>query len=286
MSPSNLTAEILNRSVLALNQLEKTLDMSLSMKEYSLGSPLASRKLNLGYGLSSIKSNNNSMMQKIAVLGKGYCLSDYNGSVFLPNSGNENGLSINDFFNTSEVYENCYVLGSIFLSTTNGNEYIYTTLVKPVNETTLPYPLILHKDLSIDEIIETYIYTNDIQAEPSLPEVDSIELYKFVLDIEYYNGDLTKARVMLYLIDNRKINGLLNFADEKLGFTFINGIDINDLQVKRIYSSTKTNIKNVINKWVTLSSWSPNFVSYWSDPSNVMPDPLKNFIETELGIII
>ena len=64
MSPDNLSAEILNRCVLALSQLEKSLDYSLSMKEYSLGSPLAERNLQLGYGLSAIKSNNNNNLLK------------------------------------------------------------------------------------------------------------------------------------------------------------------------------------------------------------------------------
>ncbi len=286
MSPDNLSAEILNRCVLALSQLEKSLDYSLSMKEYSLGSPLAERNLQLGYGLSAIKSNNNNNLLKILVLGQGFCLSDYNGYVFLPSSGYENGLTLNDLFNTTDVYENCYVLGSIYLSTDVSNEYIYATLIKPTNETSLPYPLVLHKDISIDEVSNLLETNVDIQAEPSLPESDSIELYKFILDIDYYNGDLKKARVGLYLLDQRKINGLLNFGDEDLSFTFIGGINNNDIQVTRIYNRTKTNIKNIISNWVNLSSWTPDFVTYWNDPLNVMPTPLRNFIETELGIII
>ncbi len=286
MSPDNLSAEILNRCVLALSQLEKSLDYSLSMKEYSLGSPLAERNLQLGYGLSAIKSNNNNNLLKILVLGQGFCLSDYNGYVFLPSSGYENGLTLNDLFNTTDVYENCYVLGSIYLSTDVSNEYIYATLIKPTNETSLPYPLVLHKDISIDEVSNLLETNVDIQAEPSLPDSDSIELYKFILDIDYYNGDLKKARVGLYLLDQRKINGLLNFGDEDLSFTFIGGINNNDIQVTRIYNRTKTNIKNIISNWVNLSSWTPDFVTYWNDPLNVMPTPLRNFIETELGIII
>ncbi len=286
MSPDNLSAEILNRCVLALSQLEKSLDYSLSMKEYSLGSPRAERNLQLGYGLSAIKSNNNNNLLKILVLGQGFCLSDYNGYVFLPSSGYENGLTLNDLFNTTDVYENCYVLGSIYLSTDVSNEYIYATLIKPTNETSLPYPLVLHKDISIDEVSNLLETNVDIQAEPSLPDSDSIELYKFILDIDYYNGDLKKARVGLYLLDQRKINGLLNFGDEDLSFTFIGGINNNDIQVTRIYNRTKTNIKNIISNWVNLSSWTPDFVTYWNDPLNVMPTPLRNFIETELGIII
>lgn len=286
MSPDNLSAEILNRCVLALSQLEKSLDYSLSMKEYSLGSPLAERNLQLGYGLSAIKSNNNNNLLKILVLGQGFCLSNYNGYVFLPSSGYENGLTLNDLFNTTDVYENCYVLGSIYLSTDASNEYIYATLIKPTNETSLPYPLVLHKDISIDEVLDLLESHVDIQTQPSLPDNDSVELYKFVLDIDYYNGDLKKARVGLYLLDQRKINGLLNFADEDLSFTFIGGINNNDIQVTRIYNKTKTNIKNIISNWVNLSSWTPDFVTYWNDPLNVMPTPLKNFIETELGIII
>ena len=45
-------------------------------------------------------------------------------------------------------------------------------------------------------------------------------------------------------------------------------------------------IINVINEWVRLTNWSPNFISYWQSNSSMMPTRLKEFLKTEMGIII
>ena len=43
---------------------------------------------------------------------------------------------------------------------------------------------------------------------------------------------------------------------------------------------------NVINEWVRLTNWSPNFISYWQSNSSMMPARLKEFLKNEMGIII
>ena len=45
-------------------------------------------------------------------------------------------------------------------------------------------------------------------------------------------------------------------------------------------------IINVINEWVRLTNWSPKFISYWQSNSSMMPTRLKEFLKTEMGIII
>jgi hypothetical protein len=285
MSPSEYSATILDNLVKSLDILYIGVDYSASIKEHSLGSDFTSQNIELGYGLSAIQSNNTSNLLNILVLGKGYSKSTLGGYDLIPLSGNETGLSLNNILSTSSVYENCYVIGSIFLSLDGSNNPIITAnLFKPINEPSSSDSLIIYKDISFEDVEK--IVNNSTEIISSSGYTTSLELLRFILDVDYYDGNLSSARASLYIIDDRKTRGVLTFAEETLAFSFMNALNQNYQLTQRIYDTIKSNIKIIINDWVSLSSWDPSFVEYWTTPGHTLPTNLKNFLQNELGIIV
>jgi len=285
MSPSEYSATILDNLVKSLDILYIGVDYSASIKEHSLGSDFTSQNIELGYGLSAIQSNNTSNLLNILVLGKGYSKSTLGGYDLIPLSGNETGLSLNNILSTSSVYENCYVIGSIFLSLDGSNNPIITAnLFKPINEPSSSDSLIIYKDISFEDVEK--IVNNSTEIISSSGYTTSLELLRFILDVDYYEGNLSSARASLYIIDDRKTRGVLTFAEETLAFSFMNALNQNYQLTQRIYDTIKSNIKIIINDWVSLSSWDPSFVEYWTTPGHTLPTNLKNFLQNELGIIV
>jgi hypothetical protein len=42
----------------------------------------------------------------------------------------------------------------------------------------------------------------------------------------------------------------------------------------------------ILKPWVFNASWNPSFAQYWQNAAKPMPIELKNFIFTELGVVI
>lgn len=285
MSPNDKSAIILDNLVKSLDILYTGVDYSAAIKEHSLGSDFTSQVLELGYGLSAIQSNNPANLLNILVLGQGYSKSNLPGYNLIPSSGYEIGLSLNDILSTSNVYENCFIIGSVFLSLDGSNNPIITSsLFKPSNDPTSSDPVIIYKDITFDDVEK--ITNNSTEIVSSSGYTVSLELLRFILDVDYYDGNLSSARASLYIIDNRKTRGVLTFAEENLAFSFMNALNLNYQLTQRIYNTTKSNIKTIISDWVSLSSWDPSFVEYWTTPGHTLPTNLKNFLQNELGIIV
>jgi len=285
MSPNEYSATILDNLVKSLDILYVGVDYSASIKEHSLGADFTLQNIELGYGLSAIQSNNPNNLLNILVLGKGYSKSTLGGYDLIPTSGNETGLNLNNILTTSTIYENCYIIGSMFLSLDGSNNPVISVgLSKPVNDPTSSDPIVIYKDISFEEVEK--IVNNSSEIVSSSGYAVSLELFKFILDVDYYNGNYTSARVSLYMIDERKTRGVLTFAEETLAFSFMNALNQNYELTQRIYDRTKSNIKTIIDSWVSLSSWDPSFVEYWTTPGHTLPTNLKNFLQNELGIIV
>jgi hypothetical protein len=285
MSPNEYSATILDNLVKSLDILYVGVDYSASIKEHSLGADFTLQNIELGYGLSAIQSNNPSNLLNILVLGKGYTKSTLGGYDLIPTSGNETGLNLNNILTTSTIYENCYIIGSVFLSLDGSNNPVISVgLFKPINDPASSDPIVIYKDISFEEVEK--IVNNSTEIVSSSGYAVSLELFKFILDVDYYNGNYTSARVALYMIDERKTRGVLTFAEETLAFSFMNALNQNYELTQRIYDRTKSNIKTIIDSWVSLSSWDPSFVEYWTTPGHTLPTNLKNFLQNELGIIV
>lgn len=283
MSPNYYSAILLDNIVSSLSIIEEGVDYSLSLKEHSAGSDVNDYNLEIGYGFSSIQSNNSSSLLKILNIGKGLSKSS-SGLSYIPVSSNEIGFTLQQIITSSNIYKNCYLFGSVFLAVDGSNTILTTALSKPASLPLGIDPLIICKDININEAIDMMNLSSEIYTSSGY--VNELELYKFILDIDYYDGDTKSARLSMYLIDNRKTRGVLPYADEDLSFSFINILNQNYINNQRIYDKTKSNIKSIVSDWVSLSSWDPSFVGYWTTPGNVLPTNLKNFLQTELGIIV
>jgi hypothetical protein len=285
MSPSEYSAIILDNLVKSLDILYIGVDYSAAIKEHSLGADFTTQNIELGYGLSAIQSNNPSNLLNILVLGKGYSKSTLGSYDLIPTSGNETGLSLNNILSTTTIYENCYMIGSVFLSLDGSNNPIITAnLFKPTSDPSSSDSVIIYKDISYEDVEK--IVNNSTEIVSSSGYTTSLELFRFILDVDYYDGNLSSARASLYIIDDRKTRGVLTFAEETLAFSFMNALNQNYQLTQRIYDTTKSNIKTIINDWVSLSSWDPSFVEYWTTPGHTLPTNLKNFLQNELGIIV
>lgn len=283
MSPNYYSAVLLDNIVSSLSILEESLDYSLSLKEHSAGADSSSYDLEIGYGFSSIKTNKSANLLKILSIGKGLSKT-VSGLSYIPLSADETGFSIQDIISFSNTYKNCYLFGSVFLVLNGSNTIITTSLSKPALDPSSSVPLIICKDIELQDAIDMVSLSSEISTTSGY--ATDLELFKFVFDIDYYDGDSKTARLGLYLIDNRKTRGVLPYADEDLSFSFISTLNQNYINNQRIYDKTKSNIKLIVNDWVSLSSWDPSFVGYWTTPGNTLPTNLKNFLQNELGIIV
>ena len=283
MSPNYYSAVLLDNIVSSLSILEESLDYSLSLKEHSAGTDLSPYDLEIGYGFSSIKTNKSANLLKILSIGKGLSKTS-SGLSYIPLSADETGFTIQDIISFSNTYKNCYLFGSVFLTLNGSNTIITTSLSKPALDPSGSVPLIICKDIELQDAIDMVSLSSEISTTSGY--ATDLELFKFVFDIDYYDGDSKTARLGLYLIDNRKTRGVLPYADEDLSFSFISTLNQNYINNQRIYNKTKSNIKLIVNDWVSLSSWDPSFVGYWTTPGNTLPTNLKNFLQNELGIIV
>ena len=126
-------------------------------------------------------------------------------------------------------------------------------------------------------------------SDASLGDFNSykyIDIYDFILDIDYYDGTYQNSRVYLHMIDNRKIRGFFSFSLEQIAIFLTPQLIKNETNITKRYNKLRKEIINVINEWVRLTNWSPNFISYWQSNSSMMPTRLKEFLKTEMGIII
>jgi len=283
MSPNYYSAVLLDNIVSSLSILEESLDYSLSLKEHSAGADSSSYDLEIGYGFSSIKTNKSANLLKILSIGKGLSKTA-SGLSYIPLSADETGFTIQDIISFSNTYKNCYLFGSVFLVLNGSSTVITTSLSKPALDPSSSVPLIICKDIELQDAIDMISLSSEISTTSGY--ATDLELFKFVFDIDYYDGDSKTARLGLYLIDNRKTRGVLPYADEDLSFSFISTLNQNYINNQRIYDKTKSNIKLIVNDWVFLSSWDPSFVGYWTTPGNTLPTNLKNFLQNELGIIV
>jgi hypothetical protein len=87
-------------------------------------------------------------------------------------------------------------------------------------------------------------------------------------------------------IDNRKIRGFFSFSLEQIAIFLTPQLIKNETNITKRYNKLRTEIINIINEWIRLTNWSPNFISYWQSNSSMMPARLKEFLKTEMGIII
>lgn len=286
MSPSYSSAVILDNLVVALNKTQSTIDYSLSNKEYALAYNSISRNVQLLFGLSSIKSNNQSFIQDILVFGKGLD-SNINSLTYslIPSSGNQLGFNITEILSEVDLVSDCYILGAAYLTTSESGESVQISLGKSKDDPNGSV-FILSKDIDLETMKNLLLFDEYIVfPEPTDNSNNSVLLYKFLLDIDTYDSTIQNSRLLMYVFDYRKTRGLFGFTDENLSLIVTSNIILNDKNIDSLYSLQKSLLKDIVTKWINLP-WSPGFIEYWQTSEKAMPSYLKDFIYNELGIVI
>ena len=308
-APNPNTVYMMNNLVISLDILQDVVDQSKANKEYALGKPDTIRPIDLAYGLAQTETTDPNKINKIFTFGKGLELSN---TQTLPQQiitpalvNNEISLSIFPANPTTdiiqrqqisgeyEVLSNCYAFGKVFLESYEDGGNTYNSISASTLKGANGFTKIISKDITIDEAKLLFIRNSFDTIEPlsdaSLGGYDSykyIDIYDFILEIDYYDGIYQNSRVYLHMIDNRKIRGFFSFPFEQIAIFLTPQLIKNETNITKRYNTLRTEIVNIINEWIRLSNWSPNFISYWRSNSTMMPARLKEFLKTEMGIII
>lgn len=288
MSPNYASAYILNNLVKAYNKTYSTVDYASSIKEYSLALNNTEINLRLLYGISALYSNSSSNIEDILVFGKGLCKTNsLSNIVELPDAiNNTESKSLSDILSTNTEISDCYVFGSIYLTTSGLGESIEISLAKFANDVSGP-DVILAKDISFEEAKDILLNSADIVfPEPTGSSNTSVLLYKIIIDVDVYKSIYREDRATIKIFDVRKPRGYFGLTDETLFATMATKILDADNDISTLQSTALDTVKGVVQKWVETASWSPDFVSYWTTADPAIPNELKDFLAAELGIII
>ena len=278
------SAVTMNNLVLALDQTQSTVDKALASKEYALSVNTVERNLQLLYGISEIKSQNYNMVLNILNFGKGLVKTSLsNSNVELP-SQNEQGFTITQILGSLDTMSDGYVFGKIFLTSDNvdGEEIVFS-IARPISDPN-GNPMIISKDIDIDTA-EEIIKTSQELSFTTTKDY-SVELYKFIADVSYYDQTIKNSRVFFKLIDERLPRGYFGLTEENISKLVVSSIIRNYSLISEQYNTQKNLTKQIISNWVGSSTWEPDFASYWQSASQPLPTRLLSYLSLELSINI
>lgn len=284
MAMNYASAITMNNLVLALDQTARTVDMALASQEYALSYNTVERNLQLLYGISAIKSQNYNMVLDVLSFGKGLVKTVLSTSNIELPIGNEQGFTVQEVLGNIDTMSDGYIFGKVFLTSdsVDGEELIFS-LAKPINDPN-GSPLIISKDIDIntaEEIIRTsqeLSFTTD--------KAFSLELYKFIADVSYYDQTIKNSRVFFKLIDERLSRGYFGYTEENISRIVVTSIIRNYALISEQYNTQKNLTKDIISNWVGSSTWDPDFVAYWQNSGQLLPTRLLSYLSSELSINI
>ena len=280
MTPNYASAIMLNNLVKSYNISISSTDYAQSTVEYCLAID-NENSLKLNYGLSYLDPSKPEMMKNILVFGKGL---SYNSDtrVELPNeTDNQFGFSASDILSNLTEISNCYVLGAAWLTS---NDQIEFSLCKS-KLSLFGNTCIYSKDISFEDIEDILKYNTDIVFPyPTNNSSSSVMLFKFILDVEKYVNEYKKDRVFIFVRDERKPRGYFGLPEEILYTKIAPRVIQANQDVLNLESDLLLNIKTLVQKWIDLDGWSPDFQTYWETANPQLPKELRDFISNEIGI--
>lgn len=286
MVPNYASAIILDNAVKAYNHSKSYLDASISLKEYAANFDAVSKDLYLLYGLSTVKPNNENFVQDIFVLGKGLSKSNLlNNIVELPSDqDNQFGFTITEILGSNTNIANCYVFAAVYLTATNSGIDVQFSLGKSVDDETGEV-FILGKDVDIDTAKNILQFNNQIV----FPQPDNTDqytlLYKVILDISLYDGTEKNSRASIVVLDERKPRSFYSISEENASAIITPSMFIFNTNHNFMLETQFNSLSQIVNDWVNLDSWDPDFATYWYNSEIPLPNDLKNFI-ISIGIDI
>lgn len=286
MVPNYASALILNNIVKAYNLSKSYADSSISLKEFAANYDDVEKDLYLLYGLSPIKSNSEEFVQNILVLGKGLSKSNLlNNIVELPSTqGNQFGFQISEILGNNTDIADCYIFAAAYLSATTSGIDVKFSLGKSVeNETGEVF--ILGRDVDL-ETAKNILQYNDQIVFPKPSNTDQYTLlFKMIIDISVYDGTEKNSRASILILDERKPRSFYSVSEENAAAIITPAMFSFEKKYNFMVSTQFDAISQVVNDWVNLDSWSPDFATYWYNSEQSLPADLKDFI-ISIGIDI
>jgi len=286
--PSYASAVLLNNLVIQLNVIKNSIDYVNALKEYALANTDIDRGLILGYGCAIVDKKIQAQVNSDIVLAK--ALVSYNsGDNFTTINSTEYYANLFTPLNNGNIYQDCYAAGTVYLISyeSGGIQYsFYSDLVRGSNNN--GSPLLYSKDIKITEL-EDLINEKAISYAPiptGYTNLKTLPIYSFIIDIDYYNGDLLKSTYNIKFYDIRKQRGVFGFIDEDMNARLTPSIIKTEKSLNNQYTRMYNSLINILKPWVFSSGWNPSFAQYWQNASKPMPIELENFIFTELGVVI
>lgn len=286
--PSYSSAVLLNNLVIQLSVIKSSIDYVNALKEYALAKTDINRGLILGYGCAIVDKKIQAQVNSDIVLAK--ALVSYNsGENFTLINSTEYYANLFTPLNNGNVYQDCYAVGTVYLISyeSGGMQYsFYSDLVRGSNNN--GSPLLYSKDIKISEL-EDLIHEKVLSYAPTptgYTNLKTLPVYSFIIDIDYYNGDLLKSIYNIKFYDIRKQRGAFGFIDEDMNARLVPSIIKTEKSLNNQYTKIYNSLINILKPWVFNASWTPSFAQYWQNASKPMPVELKNFIFTELGVVI
>lgn len=282
MQPNYASAVILNNAVKAYNILESKQDISVSMEEFAANFDSVQKDIYLLYGLKNISPNNSEFVNSILVFGKGLVKSNLlNNIVELPSTTtNQTGYRLTEILGNNTDISNCYVFAALYAICDGANISLEISLGKSALDKNGDV-FIISNDIDLDSAKDIAYYSTDIVYPTNAQQ--SVLLYKFIINVETYDGIDKNSRAFITIIDERKPRSFYSISDDKASsvmtpamFKFADYYEyMRDIQ----YNS----LTQVINDWINLDSWSPSFAHYWYAANPSLPAELKDFILYEIG---
>ena len=286
--PSYSSAVLLNNLVIQLSVIKSSIDYVNALKEYALAKTDINRGLILGYGCAIVDKKIQAQVNSDIVLAK--ALVSYNsGENFTLINSTEYYANLFTPLNNGNVYQDCYAVGTVYLISyeSGGVQYsFYSDLVRGSNNN--GSPLLYSKDIKISEL-EDLIHEKVLSYAPTptgYTNLKTLPVYSFIIDIDYYNGYLLKSIYNIKFYDIRKQRGAFGFIDEDMNARLVPSIIKTEKSLNNQYTKIYKSLINILKPWVFNASWTPSFAQYWQNASKPMPVELKNFIFTELGVVI
>ncbi len=278
------TAELINNYILETDKLNEGQDIYLSLQEFALGLPDAQRNLDLCWGYASVEPQNSTQSLYEINLGRGITRnSTGNLDIFVYDT---NYFNLSSLLPPGVAYSNVYAFGSIYMSPdTVGSDSTVSfdpVILKGESSGT---PLFMCKDIDIETVYT--MLQNDVIEAAIAPEANSIELYRFILDITYYNSSNPELKnIEIYLFDKRKPRGWGGFNDEIMGTSLTPYLIYKKEDFDNFLTSAQQDVYNLVKGWMNMRIWSPTFIDYWLANSSDMPVRLKQYLDEKFSIVI
>jgi len=280
------SAMILDNILREYDRIVDLNNISEALLETAIGRKLDAYRFGLGFGLSKTDPLTNQQFDKDFVVSPGICVTDTTPVVF-PYDKQIFAFNIFNDDNIKNIF-NCYIFGSLYL-TLNLHGDISVCFVaihgSDGDGGELPKPIIMTRDIDEESIVDLFEHNKFYNNVISSPEIaESVKLYDIILSIDYFYNYKDYHMNIIY-IDKRIIKGWAGYSEENMSINLTPTIANYKRTTQTGITAYKNQIKQLIQSWIGITGWDPDFVSYWTYRAN-MPYRLKQFINEEFNIYL